>query len=641
MKKLTTCILVILLLLSTVSPAFASEAGYSINVTLSQPEYLYGDAFNFSGSVSNGTSGADSAAVTVKVENPSTGQRLYIDQFTTDINGAFAGGFTISEETTAGTYVLTLSALGMTRTESFTIKAPVPMITLNIGAATFRPNDTIGISGQVTLKNVPQKNVDVTLDIIDKSNGQVVVNLGTLKTSTEGKFFSSYRVPGNAVNKSFAVRAVSMGQTVESLYSVVARPVGPPVNPPGPGKPNDVTPTVPATQPVVEILDEEGIPLGAASELVGKNTAGDKTVEVTLDPAELDTAIADESSDTIIVTIEESGIKELFVIIPTKQLIAAGKAQKTIEFVSDDIEFTLEPNCLSVVTDKLAVVAFKMQNPEGLYTLAESLDMNQVSDQYAFTVYYKDTLKAIKILKPVLVGLQIAPTMVKSNQRLGMYDFDAATSKYFYVGGKALTEFPMIYAGVKESGTLSIMEFNKQFTDLPTSHWSYNQINVLVAKHVVSGIGNGQFKGERQIKRSEFISMLVNAVDMTPGTTPVALTDISGQWYTDFIEIAASKGIIPATGAFRPNDIMTRAEMASALANVIKLYEDTTEVKLDVLSQFGDAATLDASIQMDIAIVTEFELFNGIDGNFAPEKMATRAQAAVVIYELLSLLELL
>ena len=90
-------------------------------------------------------------------------------------------------------------------------------------------------------------------------------------------------------------------------------------------------------------------------------------------------------------------------------------------------------------------------------------------------------------------------------------------------------------------------------------------------------------------------------------------------------------------GNFRPNDLITRQEMAKTLVNAYRLKTGTIDIPV-VEIMFTDQEQIDSWALESVQQATAMGLLKGMDnGSFAPLNSATRAQSATVIYRLLQL----
>ena len=89
-----------------------------------------------------------------------------------------------------------------------------------------------------------------------------------------------------------------------------------------------------------------------------------------------------------------------------------------------------------------------------------------------------------------------------------------------------------------------------------------------------------------------------------------------------------------ADGSFRPNDSISREEMAKVLVNAYKIKTGTSEIGSAELS-YTDNAEIAVWAAEYVSQAGELGLIKGMDdGSFAPKSSMTRAQGAAVIYRL-------
>ncbi|MEX2416371.1 MAG: S8 family serine peptidase [Paenibacillaceae bacterium] len=112
----------------------------------------------------------------------------------------------------------------------------------------------------------------------------------------------------------------------------------------------------------------------------------------------------------------------------------------------------------------------------------------------------------------------------------------------------------------------------KNFKDLSSKHWAYDYIRQGVDAGIIAGYEDGTFRPDQAISRAEMAVMIAKALKMrgTEGTSP--FVDInSNNWAAPFIREMKAKGYIAGyvDGTFHPNGIATRAEYATVLIGVI------------------------------------------------------------------------
>lgn len=145
----------------------------------------------------------------------------------------------------------------------------------------------------------------------------------------------------------------------------------------------------------------------------------------------------------------------------------------------------------------------------------------------------------------------------------------------------------------------------------------------------MSGLNDGLFHPSQPLTRAEMAQMLYNIVVERPGIT-ASFSDVdSSAWYAPAVGAMAGLGILEGygDGSFRPEQAVTRAECAAAMAQLIPAGGQTKAFR-DVPSSHPNREAISA--------VGGYGLFSGDDaGNFNPSAGFQRAEATVVFNKLL------
>ena len=174
------------------------------------------------------------------------------------------------------------------------------------------------------------------------------------------------------------------------------------------------------------------------------------------------------------------------------------------------------------------------------------------------------------------------------------------------------------------------------FKDVESVPWAKEAIAALAKEGVINGVGEGNFDPEGLVTREQYIKMIVGAFNVKAAETDKNFEDVpSGEWYSDFIKIAVSNGIINGVSDsnFGIGANISRQDMAVVIYRTAKMlgYElaaKTQDVPADI-DEIADYAK-DA-----VTALYQAGIINGVgEGKFAPADTATRAQAAKIIFEL-------
>lgn len=167
-----------------------------------------------------------------------------------------------------------------------------------------------------------------------------------------------------------------------------------------------------------------------------------------------------------------------------------------------------------------------------------------------------------------------------------------------------------------------------KFTDVPSTHWAYSEIQLMVEKGVISGLGGGKFGPNNPARRSELAVMLVKALKLPTAGGTADFKDVPRSHWA-YAEIAAAKkaGIISGFpgGRFEPNDYVSRGQMATMLVNAYTLQRNNNA------SDFKDVPksywAYDAIQKLaDNSITKGFE-----DQTYRPAAFVKRAEVAVFL----------
>jgi hypothetical protein len=151
----------------------------------------------------------------------------------------------------------------------------------------------------------------------------------------------------------------------------------------------------------------------------------------------------------------------------------------------------------------------------------------------------------------------------------------------------------------------------------------------------VKGYGDGSFKPEQTVTRAEFATMLGRAFSLNATETEISFADEAQipAWARPHIAGAVAAGIISGygDGTFRADQGLTRSEMAALIVRLkgIAPLPGATP-------PFSDWDQTPGWARPYIAAAYEAGLIKGTgQGRFAPARFATRAEAAVLLNGLL------
>jgi S-layer homology domain len=174
-------------------------------------------------------------------------------------------------------------------------------------------------------------------------------------------------------------------------------------------------------------------------------------------------------------------------------------------------------------------------------------------------------------------------------------------------------------------------------------NWAEPFIKVLVEKEIIKGYPDGTFKPDQPVTRAEFAALLNRAFDLQPVRAGRKFKDVPKKyWATAVIQKAYQSGFLSGypNGTFAPKQNIIRIQSLVSLVNGSKLEPNGN---LDLNGVFGDAAqvpsygqnALIAATQRCVAVSVEYDSSKLPGGNFGPNTVATRADVAAYIHQVL------
>ena len=107
------------------------------------------------------------------------------------------------------------------------------------------------------------------------------------------------------------------------------------------------------------------------------------------------------------------------------------------------------------------------------------------------------------------------------------------------------------------------------YTDVSRSDWFNNAISTLSNAGIVTGYADGTFRPDQPITRGEMAKIIANFARL--GGATKSFTDLSGHWAKSYVELAAGNGWIAGypDGTFGPDKKITRAETVTMINRVL------------------------------------------------------------------------
>ena len=175
---------------------------------------------------------------------------------------------------------------------------------------------------------------------------------------------------------------------------------------------------------------------------------------------------------------------------------------------------------------------------------------------------------------------------------------------------------------------MSVPAFAQEYSDVPRDHWAYSEIQKAGEIGFMSGMGDGTFGLGQNVTRAQFVSMLVRMFGWS-ASEGTGFSDVApGDWYYSDVLTASDMGVLDTTETyFRPNDNITREEMAVMIIKALGYGELAEEIANDGVP-FSDVTENKGYI----SLAYEFGIISGRGGSiFDPNGTALREDAAAMM----------
>lgn len=181
-------------------------------------------------------------------------------------------------------------------------------------------------------------------------------------------------------------------------------------------------------------------------------------------------------------------------------------------------------------------------------------------------------------------------------------------------------------------------EKTEMYSDTENVKWAKEAIENLTKRGVLNGYPDGKFYPQNLVSRAEFVKMVVVAFGVEIIGSTTEYVDIrKTDWCAEYVAGAVNAGIIKgiSDNLFAPNKSITREDMSLICYRVLKEHgksynknETGTPLDLETVSEYAKEAV---ETMFQWGIISGYE-----DMTFKPQENTTRAEAAKLIYNLIT-----
>ena len=173
------------------------------------------------------------------------------------------------------------------------------------------------------------------------------------------------------------------------------------------------------------------------------------------------------------------------------------------------------------------------------------------------------------------------------------------------------------------------------FKDVSETVWYYNSVKYCYDNGIIMGTTDTTFSPNNNLTRANLVTILWRMEGNQKVSGSLKFSDVKSQeYYYDAVNWAASKGIVNGyeDGKFRPNNNITREQLATILMNYAKYKGKDTRERTD-LNKFVDNKGISSYAKDSVSWAVAKKVMSGkVNGTrIDPSGTAIRAEAAAMI----------
>ncbi|MBE3594377.1 MAG: S-layer homology domain-containing protein [Candidatus Carbobacillus altaicus] len=521
-------------------------------------------------------------------------------------------------------------------------------VTLSPLQEQYQPGDIVDIAGTSSFQTV-------TLKIIGPGPNNIFY-IDVLKVDANHMFNTRIRLPDDIVLGSYTV-VVGVSQNVATATFTVTKkenaspspkpaPSPEPTPSPEPAPSPEPTPTEPQEpsptpqKPPTPTPEEKTVTLKDGQATIKTNADQSRDISIEINANNIQQALS-QGAQTITLDIKTIELKEndrVIITIPASIANELVTKKTAVNVNLPALTIGIPGEALSAFIDAQGTLSLRLSVEQ--FGKDGSVQIAMVKAIHALTPVY--TIHGDKLLpKPVTLSFDVPETALDLRKAM-IYHKETASSMWQALPHQ--THDGRTYSGTSRTfGSYAVLIVQKTFSDIQ-NHWGKDVIEVLASRGIVSGVDANYFQPERHVTRAEFAALMLKALQLDQETYPMPFQDVSPTaWYNKVVGTAYHYGLMKGDGTkFRPNDPITREEMAVVIVNATRAV-DTKRLGLKLNPapsavknpSFADSAQISSWAKEAVAQAQAEGWISGMGDNlFAPKKNTKRAEAAAVLFKL-------
>ena len=190
------------------------------------------------------------------------------------------------------------------------------------------------------------------------------------------------------------------------------------------------------------------------------------------------------------------------------------------------------------------------------------------------------------------------------------------------------------YAIVIDTHSHAAVDVSDIFLDVAPNAWYKDAIQYAYDNGLMTGVSATEFAPEQTTTRAMIVSILAR-LEGVESAQAAGFADVTDEWYATAVNWAANVGVVNGyeDGTFKPNDAITREQLAAILMNYSAYKGEDVSARAD-LTNYTDQPSAWAEETMSWA-VAEGLISSVTNTELQPQGNDTRAQVAAILQRFL------
>lgn len=304
-------------------------------------------------------------------------------------------------------------------------------------------------------------------------------------------------------------------------------------------------------------------------------------------------------------------------------------------------------NILDAATVTLDENSLTGSDAKVVYNLVDVSTIKELSGKKLINKPFELKFENCKLEKAYTISVNLLTSQIKPNDVIEVYQIDnngnitKVKAKIPVRKDKVILSANSTYVKIAVAAT----PVESIYSDISTS-WAKNSIAFMTSRGIINGYPDGTFRPKKGITRAETAVLLSRMLELSPKKDKTEIfADKSAipSWAKDAISACVENSILLGAKAsdgkiyFKPNNNITRIELAVVLARILKNEKPDSQSSTLI---FADKDKIPNWAVEDLGIAVKYGIVSGYtDNTFRPTNNVTREEASAMIMRLIEQLE--